>query len=191
MSEVQSPQHKPKFSWITIPVILLFVVVIPLSVYCAGKFIDGLFHFPIIPLFPWNWILGPLTIGTGLGLAWGSIYQLYRQGLGLPWGPVNKEAESTQLITTGLYAYTRNPMILGFLIFLSGIGWLFQSLTAIIVIPGIVFVLLYIWLISKEEPNLEQRFGADYRIYKQTTPRIFPRPWRRRIKKTRVPADIT
>ncbi len=183
MNDNRSSRDTPKLSWKVVPVILLFIVIIPLMVFFTGKWMDNLLYFPLIPPFPWNWILGPIIIGIGLGLCWGSIYLLYRLGLGLPWGPVNKAAESTQLITTGLYAHTRNPMILGFLIFLSGIGWLCQSLTAIIVIPGIVFILLYIWLILKEEPQLEQRFGDDYRIYKQETPRIFPRPWRRRSKK--------
>ncbi len=108
--------------------------------------------------------------------------QLYRGGRGFPWGDVDEAAQSIELVTTGLYRYTRNPMILGFLIVLSGIGWLWQSITAIIVIPLVVLVLLWVWLKRREEPQLEQRFGDKYRVYRETTPLIFPRPWRRAKK---------
>jgi protein-S-isoprenylcysteine O-methyltransferase Ste14 len=184
MSEDKSSRAKPRLTLITIPVALLFVLVIPLSVYFVGKWIDMFLSFPVFPPFPLNWILGPVIIVLGFGLAFGSIYQLYNAGLGLPWGPVKREVESTQLITTGLYAYTRNPMVLGFIILLSGIGWLTQSITAIIIIPFLVFIALYFWLAFKEEHQMEQKFGSEYQTYKSRTPRIFPRPWRRRIKKS-------
>jgi protein-S-isoprenylcysteine O-methyltransferase Ste14 len=70
-------------------------------------------------------------------------------------------------------------MILGFLFLLSGIGWVVQSITAIVVIPLITLVLLWVWLKRREEPQLERRFGEAYRIYKESTPLIIPRPWRR------------
>lgn len=184
MIEEQKSRAKPKFTMIAIPVALLFVIVIPLSVYFVGKWMDTLLSFPLFPPFPLNCIIGPVIIGLGFGIALGSIYQLYKSGLGLPWGPIKKEVESTQLITTGLYAYTRNPMVLGFIILLSGIGWFTQSITAIIVIPFFVFIVLYIWLAFKEEHQMEEKFGSDYLSYKSRTPRIFPRPWRRRIKKS-------
>ena len=123
--------------------------------------------------------MGIGVIMSGGVICWGSMYQLYRTGRGFPWGDVDDAAQSTKLVTTGLYRYTRNPMVLGFLIVLSGIGWLWQSLTAILVIPLVAFILLWVWLKRREEPQLEQRFGGAYHIYRETTPLIIPRPWRR------------
>ena len=39
-------------------------------------------------------------------------------------------------------------------------------------------VVLWVWLKRREEPQLEQRFGDAYRVYRETTPLIIPRPWR-------------
>ncbi|MFX1318646.1 MAG: methyltransferase family protein [Promethearchaeota archaeon] len=176
-------QPKRKLSWRVVPfVVLLFVVVIPLVTWWVGKWVDAVLLFPLFPPFPLNLIIGITFYVCGMIVCWGSILQLYRAGQGLPWGDVDDAAQSRELVTSGFYAYTRNPMILGFLILLSGIGWLGQSITAILVNPLIAFILLWIWLKRREEPKLEQRFGAAYRAYRETTPLIIPRP-RRRAKK--------
>lgn len=183
MDEPVSVQKRRKVSWRVIPLVgLLFVVGIPLMTFWVGKWLDGILGMPLFPPIPFNLIIGPAIILCGGLISWGTIYQLYRRGQGLPWGDVDEAAQSTQLVTTGLYRYTRNPMILGFLILLSGIGWLVQSIMAILVIPLSVFVVLWVWLKKREEPRLEQRFGEAYRVYKQTTPLIIPRPWRRTEK---------
>lgn len=176
-------------SWRVIPVVvLLFVVVFPLMAFWTGKWMDGVLGLPVFPLFPFNLIVGFVVVLSGGLVCWGSVYQLYRMGKGLPWGDVDDPAQSTQLVTTGLYAYTRNPMILGFLILLSGIGWLVQSITAIFLIPVVAFILLWVWLKRREEPQLEQRFGHAYRAYREKTPLIIPRPWRRRRTNTELNA---
>jgi protein-S-isoprenylcysteine O-methyltransferase Ste14 len=177
--EGQEMEHKKRrTTWRAIPVAILFVVVIPLVTFWTGKMTDGLLRLPPFPPFPWNLFVGPIVLFVGFGVAWGSIYQLYRAGRGLPWGDVDDPAQSTQLVTSGLYAYTRNPMILGFLFLLSGIGWVVQSISAILLIPLVAFILLWVWLKRREEPQLEKRFGNAYRAYKETTPLIIPRPWR-------------
>ena len=183
--EPSGEQKERRLSWRIIPVVvLLFVFVIPLVTWWVGKWVDTVLFLPLFPPFPWNFIIGPIVLVSGLVIAWGSIFQLYRAGQGLPWGDVNDAAQSTELVTTGLYRYTRNPMILGFLMLLSGIGWMWQSITAILVIPLVALVLLWVWLKQREEPQLEQRFGEAYRIYREITPLIIPRPWRR-VKKAR------
>jgi protein-S-isoprenylcysteine O-methyltransferase Ste14 len=160
-------------------VVLLFLIVIPLTTFLGGKLTDAVLGLPLFPPFPFNFIIGICVLVSAGILCWGSMYQLRRAGQGMPWGDVDDAAQSTKLVTTGLYAYTRNPMILGFLFLLSGIGWVVQSITAIVVIPLITLVLLWVWLKRREEPQLERRFGEAYRIYKESTPLIIPRPWRR------------
>lgn len=76
-----------------------------------------------------------------------------------PWKP------TTALITTGLYAWSRNPIYVGLCLFNMGIGiasnnlWIFLSF-----IPGAVLV--YYFAIAKEEAYLERRFGGEYLVYK-------------------------
>lgn len=174
---------KRKLRWQVIPVVvLLFLVVIPLTTVWVGKGVDLMLGWSVFPPVPFNFFIGLGVLIVAALLCWGSMYQLYRAGHGFPWGDVDDAAQSRELVTTGLYRYTRNPMILGFLILLSGIGWLVQSITAIIIIPFITFVVLWMWLKRREEPRLEQRFGDAYRAYRNTTPLIIPRLWRRAKK---------
>lgn len=182
-TEPETGQKERSLSLRVIPfVVLLFVVVVPLVTWWGGKWVDLVLLLPLFPLFPLNLIIGYSVLVSGAVTCWVSVYQLYRAGRGLPWGDVDEAAQSTELVTTGLYGYTRNPMILGLLILLSGIGWVVQSITTIIVTPLVVFVILWVWLKRREEPQLEQRFGEAYRVYRETTPLIIPRPWRRAKK---------
>ena len=71
---------------------------------------------------------------------------------------------TTKLITTGLYAWSRNPIYLGFCLFNIGIGIASNSFWILITfIPG-AFLVYYI-AIAKEEAYLEEKFGDEYRNY--------------------------
>ena len=85
-----------------------------------------------------------------------------------PWSPTRK------LIIRGLYAYVRNPMILGVLTVLIGESLAIMSLR-IIIWAVIFFIMNNIYFILYEEPNLEKKFGDEYREYKNNVPRWLPR----------------
>lgn len=75
-----------------------------------------------------------------------------------------------KLVTTGIYKITRNPMYLGLLLVL--IGWLIY-LGNILSIAALLFFVWYMnrFQIGPEEKVLEQKFGEDYRNFKQKTRR--------------------
>ena len=73
--------------------------------------------------------------------------------------------ESTALVVSGLYRYTRNPMYLGMLIILTGIGIFLGSLSPFIIVI-IFFFIIQEGFIKHEEPFLENIFGEEYREYK-------------------------
>jgi protein-S-isoprenylcysteine O-methyltransferase Ste14 len=69
-------------------------------------------------------------------------------------------------------------MILGVLLVLKGEAVLFGS--TLIFIEFLIFLVMnHLWFIRWEEPDLEQRFGKEYREYKENVPRWIPRrtPW--------------
>ena len=80
-----------------------------------------------------------------------------------------------QLVTTGPYAYTRNPMLTGVFALLFGFGVLFGSVSLLIVFTPLFIFINYWELKAIEEPELEKRLGEEYVEYRKKTPMFFPR----------------
>jgi protein-S-isoprenylcysteine O-methyltransferase Ste14 len=85
-----------------------------------------------------------------------------------PWSPTRK------LVVKGLYRYVRNPMILGVWIVLLGEALALKSQN-ILIWAASFFVINTIYFIVYEEPDLEDRFGEEYRDYKKHVSRWLPR----------------
>ncbi len=82
------------------------------------------------------------------------------------------EVESSSLMTTGPFRYSRNPMYLGMLIWLLGLATLLGSLMAFL-FPVMLFFLATAFIIPVEEKRLENSYGEEYRAYKQRVRRWF------------------
>ena len=69
-------------------------------------------------------------------------------------------------------------MILGILLVLLGEAIIFGS-RLIFLWCGFFWIMNHIWFITREEPDLERRFGKEYCQYKRFVPRWFPKrtPW--------------
>lgn len=118
--------------------------------------------------------LGLALIGAGFGIWLWTVVLFQRIGKGTlaAWDP------TTRLVVVGPYRHSRNPMISGVAILLSGEAVFFGS--PWIGLWAAAFVLINtIYFMRVEEPGLERRFGADYRAYRGAVPRWIPRltPW--------------
>ena len=69
------------------------------------------------------------------------------------------------LVTDGLFALSRNPMYLGFVLTLTGAALMVNTLPAFIG-PVLFFAIAHIWYIPREERIAEQLFGDAYRRYR-------------------------
>jgi protein-S-isoprenylcysteine O-methyltransferase Ste14 len=116
---------------------------------------------------------------AGFLLSIASIWQLHSYGSGMPWGDVAQKSQSSRLVTTGLYNYTRNPMLLGYGLFISGVSLYHRSFTTAFMLSTLFVALVSFWLKKKEEPMLVKRFGQEYIKYRERTPFIIPRIPRR------------
>jgi protein-S-isoprenylcysteine O-methyltransferase Ste14 len=122
----------------------------------------------IIPLPPglgWG-----LTVATGIVVAL-TVGSLALRGLGTPFAIYL----SRRLAASGMYAWTRNPMVLSLLAFFVSFGlWtrsgLFVAWTIGLFLPAMVY-----YLKTYEERELEIRFGQGYLAYKVHTPLLWPR----------------
>lgn len=85
-----------------------------------------------------------------------------------------KSSQGRNLVTDGPYAAVRNPMYFGTL--LIGTGVIFTLLQLWVIFPFIIiFLLIYIPQIKKEEALLLKTFKEEYQAYSQSTPRCLPR----------------
>jgi protein-S-isoprenylcysteine O-methyltransferase Ste14 len=102
----------------------------------------------------------------GAGVLLGCVWEFFAVGRGTL-APVDPPRE---LVVTGLYRYTRNPMYNGVLAMLLGEAWLFGSV-------GLAGYALAAWLILHavvvlyEERTLDARFKDSYRAYRRAAPR--------------------
>ena len=157
--------------------------------------IDTLIHFPLVFLLgiaiieafkiglggaaaaiPGDWVI-PLPAQVGLVLfivtgaaAVSAVATLALRGLGAPFAI----ALSQRLALDWLYAWTRNPMVLGTLFALVSMGLMFRSLFLVIWALLAASALIFMLKIY-EERELELRFGASYLAYKRRTPFLWPR----------------
>jgi len=129
---------------------------------------------PIIIISPFNYIIGwPLIIVGAFFMSWTSLLFFIKKGTPVP------NTAPPKLITTGPYAFSRNPMHGGLFLLMFGIGFYNSSLLALL-----VFIPIYIYFDTRihryiEEPELEKRFGEDYNEYKKKTPRFLG--WRKKV----------
>lgn len=79
-----------------------------------------------------------------------------------------------QLVTSGPYAYTRNPMLTGVFALLFGFGIFFGSVSLLIVFTPLFIVVNFWELKAIEEPELVKRLGQKYIEYRKVTPMFFP-----------------
>ena len=133
--------------------------------------------YPLI-VVSWEWLLneGKLRLEPWfLPLpAWGYLqYWLigkYRLRLGGGGPGMNTPPE--RLVTTGPFAWCRNPMYLGHIIFLLGLALTLQS-----VLGALIAVATAVWFhlrLQRDEKRLAERFGQPYLDYTARVRRWVP-----------------
>ncbi|MFC2076543.1 methyltransferase family protein [candidate division KSB1 bacterium] len=143
-------------------IVCLFVVV-PLL-------IDRFLALPALLPEPFNfWTALPLLAGGAVLMFWSAARFLIVRGTPVPFNPPPK------LVVSGLYGYTRNPMITGLLAVMFGLGLLFRSISLTLVFTPLFALLMFVELKTIEEPELEKRFGRDYLDYRRQVPMFVPR----------------
>ncbi len=81
--------------------------------------------------------------------------------------------DSSRLVTTGIYAWSRNPQNLGWTLFLLGVGVAAQS--GVVLLLAGLFWLVFRSYLPLEEEVLRQRFGSEYENYCEKVRRYFGR----------------
>lgn len=101
----------------------------------------------------------------------------------------SQETGRGKLVTTGIYRYIRHPQYTGF--FLITLGMMFDWLTLPMLIMWPLLMLLYYRLARREEADMEQEFGDEYRAYRAHTGMFFPRLFPQRREHTHKTHRVT
>jgi protein-S-isoprenylcysteine O-methyltransferase Ste14 len=99
-------------------------------------------------------IIAFTALGTGLGIASWAVAEIAEMAIASP----------SKLISTGPYAFSRNPMYIGWTLINIGIGLLAHTGWTVICLPPVLIATHRV--ILREERQLEQQFGDSYRAYK-------------------------
>jgi protein-S-isoprenylcysteine O-methyltransferase Ste14 len=114
----------------------------------------------------------------GIGFVVSLVGQLVRAlTIGLDYirrGGKNKAVYAEKLVRTGIFAHCRNPLYLGNLMMIAGLGIMSNSLLFSLV--GVPFFIVAYWaIILAEEHFLRGKFGEEYLRYCAEVPRLIPR----------------
>jgi protein-S-isoprenylcysteine O-methyltransferase Ste14 len=119
--------------------------------------------------------LGVLLFLGGLGLAVYCSRLFARIGKGTP-VPI---APPTELVVSGLYRFTRNPIYVAQVAILSSY-FCYSGELALLLYSGVWALLVQGFVVWIEEPDLRRRFGDSYLEYTREVPRWVGIPARRR-----------
>jgi protein-S-isoprenylcysteine O-methyltransferase Ste14 len=112
------------------------------------------------------WAAGLVPLGAGTLLLLWCVREFYVAGRGTlaPWAPPK------QLVISGPYRYSRNPMYVGVVAILLGWTTIWGSRALLIYLIA-VFCAFHLRVVFAEEPWAARRFGSDWDAYRARVPR--------------------
>ncbi|OOF26586.1 hypothetical protein BZJ19_05565 [Salinivibrio proteolyticus] len=108
-----------------------------------GVLLNHYFSFPFTLGSPY-WAVFPLTLAIGLLVA--AKWAFHRHHT-----TVDPIKEPSALVTTGIYAYTRNPMYLALVLLIVSAGFYFNSLWCWGLVPAYMTYLSMTFIFSEEQ----------------------------------------
>ncbi len=146
--------------WVGLSVLLVFV----------SLWLDKYSPVRLFLPLPINIFLSVPFLVFGAILCLWTVYSFVKaRGTPVPLNPPRR------LVTTGLYSQVRNPMILGWIIMLFGIGLLLNSISLFFIFTPLFALLNILYLKTVEEKQMEKKFGQEYLKYKESVPMLIPK----------------
>ena len=160
---------------------LLFLVLMPLGLYRLSRAFDHLTSIQLIPITGLR-----LTMAVGLSLfgllfaLWSGVVQnIVGRGGPLEVAGIEVSPKTQNLVVTGPYKYTRNPMLFGACVYYYAVA---VYLNSVIAVATVVLFMTFMLILVKltEEPRLLKEFGKDYEEYRQRVSMFVPWTQKRR-----------
>ncbi len=154
---------------------LLVMVIVPGIIYMITSVFDLVFRIEIIqhPIIRWIILTILLVIGLIYGI-WSIIVQnTIGKGGPVEIGNIEISPKTKNLVISGPYKYTRNPMLFGtLLIYLAFTLWM-NSITSVVLV-GAIFVFMLTVVVKMEEKRLLSDFGNEYDEYRKKVSMFIP-----------------
>lgn len=161
---------------------LLVIVLVPSIIYLITSLVDNLFRIEVIPNPTIKLIVIIILLITGLSYGFSSLIIQNTIGKGGPveLGNIEISPKTKNLVISGPYKNTRNPMLFGaFLIYLA-FALFITSITAVVLVCAIIVFMLTV-VVKMEEKRLLKDFGNQYVEYRKRVSMFIP--WfQRKIK---------
>jgi protein-S-isoprenylcysteine O-methyltransferase Ste14 len=154
---------------------LLVIVLVPSIIYIITSLFDSVYRIEIIQntILRWVVIVILLVIGLRYGV-WSVIIQnTIGQGGPLEIGDIEISPKTKNLVVSGPYKYTRNPMLFGTLLIYLAFALFINSITSVVLVSAI-FVFMLTVVVKMEERRLLKDFGNQYEEYRKTVSIFIP-----------------
>lgn len=161
-----------------IPVLFPLTFLIALSALAMDRVLDPMISSALgfsvgqgfLPT-PANYTIAAITFVVGVILWLLTYEQLVTIGKGSP----SPTAGRTQaLVTTGIYAYSRNPSLYGKTLGVLAVGMALNSFSFCFILVPLLLTGSLVEKVVRQEPQLVEVFGEEYLAYQRDVPLFFP-----------------
>lgn len=102
-------------------------------------------------------------LGLGLTFLGVLVFFIAVRAMGLNWRAGFNDAQRTELVTTGIYLFSRNPAFVAFDLLYLGLAIVFPNI--LMILAALLAIILFDQQIQGEEKYLVTTFGEGYRRY--------------------------
>ena len=125
----------------------------------GGLALNWIRPLPFVPAAVPASLVGATAFAIAVALFAWAIVTMNRAGSNVP-----TDRPTTTIVDIGPYRFTRNPIYVGMMLGLIGLGIAFDSLWLLILLAAFALVIRY-GVVAREEAYLERKFGDAYRLY--------------------------
>ncbi len=154
----------------------IFLTLIPWGLYRLSRSFDHLIGIKLIPIAGLRVTVAIILSLFGLLFALWSLVDQNRIGKGGPVELLNVDVspKTQNLVVTGPYKYTRNPMLFGTCIYYYALAVYLNSMIVFATVTlFMIFMLIFVVKLT-EEPRLRKDFGSEFEEYRQRVSMFVP-----------------
>lgn len=150
-------------------------LVIPYGIYRVSEYLDPILSFQLHLTEQLR--IGLMCVLFLIGFVFGIwsivIQNIVGKGGPVQFGNVEISPKTQNLIVTGPYKYTRNPMLFGACMMYFAFAFYLKSVTAMIAV-ALFMLFMLTFVVSSEEKRLLKDFGAPYEAYRRKVSLFIP-----------------